>query len=144
MTRRILSALVAVFTVGALLAPISAAAQVAKSRLQRVQETGILRVGTTGDYVPMSFRDPGSNEFRGHQIDAANQLAKELGVKVEFVVTDWKSIMTAIQTDKFDIAMTGTSMSVARSKAAALSCRRAQVQFLRHRAPSLGPQDAPH
>ena len=121
MTRRILSALVAVFTLGALLAPIPAAAQVAKSRLQRVQETGILRVGTTGDYVPMSFRDPGSNEFRGHQIDAANQLAKELGVKVEFVVTDWKSIMTAIQTDKFDIAMTGTSMSVARSKAAGFS-----------------------
>ncbi len=121
MFRRILPAMAAALTVAALLAPATATAQASKSRLQKVQETGVLRVGTTGDFVPMSFRDPGSNEFRGHQIDAANELAKELGVKVEFVITDWKSIMTAVQSDKFDIAMTGTSMSVARSKAAGFS-----------------------
>lgn len=121
MFKRIFPALALALTVGALLAPVNAAAQASKSRLQKVQETGVLRVGTTGDFMPMSFRDPGSNEFRGHQIDAANELAKDLGVKVEFVITDWKSIMTAVQSDKFDIAMTGTSMSVARAKAAAFS-----------------------
>lgn len=103
------------------LAPIIAEAQAPKSRLLRVQEANTLRVGTTGDFIPMSYRDPSSNEFRGHQIDAANELAQELGVKVEFVVTDWKTIMSAIQSDKFDIAMTGTSMSVARAKSAGFS-----------------------
>ncbi len=92
-----------------------------KSRLNKIQETGTVRVGTTGDFNPMSFRDPASNEFRGHQIDAAHELAKDLGVKVEFVITDWKTIMNAIQADKFDIAMTGTSMSVARAKAGGFS-----------------------
>ena len=121
MFKRIFPAIALALTVGALLAPVNASAQASKSRLQKVQETGVLRVGTTGDFMPMSFRVPGSNEFRGHQIDAANELAKDLGVKVEFVVTDWKSIMTAVQSDKFDIAMTGTSMSVARAKAAAFS-----------------------
>ena len=121
MFKRILSSLALALTLTSFLVPFNASAQASKSRLQKVQETGVLRVGTTGDFMPMSFRDPGSNEFRGHQIDAANELAKDLGVKVEFVVTDWKSIMTAVQSDKFDIAMTGTSMSVARAKAAAFS-----------------------
>ncbi len=121
MFQRIFNTLTAIVTSALLLAPVSTHAQVNKSRLQKIQETGILRVGTTGDFMPMSFRDPSSNEFRGHQIDAANDLAKDLGVKVEFVITDWKSIMTAVQSDKFDIAMTGTSMSVARAKAAAFS-----------------------
>jgi cyclohexadienyl dehydratase len=121
MFKRIFSSFALALTFASFLVPFNASAQASKSRLQKVQETGILRVGTTGDFMPMSFRDPGSNEFRGHQIDAANELAKDLGVKVEFVVTDWKSIMTAVQSDKFDIAMTGTSMSVARAKAAAFS-----------------------
>jgi len=89
-----------------------------KSRLSRIQETGVLRVGTTGDFNPMSFRDPASNEFRGHQIDAAHDLGKELGVKVQFVITDWKTLINGIVADKYDIAMTGTSMSVSRAKSA--------------------------
>jgi cyclohexadienyl dehydratase len=121
MLKRFFPTFALALTLVTFLVPFNASAQATKSRLQKVQETGVLRVGTTGDFMPMSFRDPGSNEFRGHQIDAANELAKELGVKVEFVVTDWKSIMTAVQSDKFDIAMTGTSMSVARAKAAAFS-----------------------
>jgi len=122
MTRRLLSTLLAVFTAATLLTPVAAMAQSTdKSRLLRVQEAGVLRVGTTGDYVPMSFKDPASNEYNGHQIDAAKELAKDLGVKVEFVVTDWKSLVTATQSDKFDIVMTGTSMSVPRAKAVGFS-----------------------
>lgn len=117
MTRRTLSTLLTVFTAATLLVPVLAIAQTAtKSRLLRVQESGVLRVGTTGDYVPMTYKDPATNEYKGHQIDAAEELAKDLGVKVEFVLTDWKSLVTATQTDKFDI-MTGTSMSIARAKA---------------------------
>jgi len=96
----------------------AALAQQQKSRLTRIQETNLLRVGTTADFNPMSFRDPASNELRGHQIDAANELAKELGVKVEFVLTDWKTLINGVVADKYDIVMTGTSMSVARAKSA--------------------------
>ena len=102
--------------VGALLAANSFAQQ--KSHLNRIQEGSVLRVGTTGDFNPMTFRDPASNEFRGHQIDAAHELAKDMGVKVEFVLTDWKTLINGIVADKYDIAMTGASMSVARAKSA--------------------------
>jgi cyclohexadienyl dehydratase len=102
--------------VGASLAASAFAQQ--KSHLNRILETNLLRVGTTADFNPMTFRDPASNEFRGHQIDAAHELANELGVKVQFVLTDWKTLINGIQADKYDIAMTGTSMSVARAKSA--------------------------
>jgi cyclohexadienyl dehydratase len=92
----------------------------ARSRLFEIQKSGTLRVGMTGDYVPMTFRDPGSNEFKGHQVDAANELAKDLGVKVEFVPTDWKTMITGLQSGKYDVAMSGTSMSLARAKVVGL------------------------
>jgi cyclohexadienyl dehydratase len=112
-------ALVLSLVVGAALAGTALAQQ--KSRLNRILETSVLRVGTTGDFNPMSFRDPASNEFRGHDIDAAHELAKDLGVKVQFVPTDWKTLINGIVADKYDIVMTGTSMSVARAKSAGFS-----------------------
>ena len=102
-------------TLAAALALPAAAQQ--KSRLQTVQESGTLRVGTTGDFNPMSFRDPASRELRGHQIDAAEKLGKDLGVKVEYVTTTWATLINGLNANQYDVVMTGTSMSVARAKA---------------------------
>ena len=92
-----------------------------KSRLHRVLESGVLRVGTTGDFRPMSFRDPKTNEYAGHDVEVAQELAKDLGVKVEFVPTEWKTLINGIQTDKYDVAMSGISMNVDRAKVAAFT-----------------------
>ncbi len=90
----------------------------AGSALNKVLDSGTLRVGTTGDFNPMSFKDPETREYRGHQIDAAKQLATDMGVEIEFVPTDWKTLINGIVADKYDIVMTGTSMTVGRAKAA--------------------------
>ncbi|MBI3710257.1 MAG: transporter substrate-binding domain-containing protein, partial [Proteobacteria bacterium] len=89
-----------------------------KSALNKVLDSGVLRVGTTGDFKPMSYRNPDTKQFEGHQIDLANRLAEDLGVKTEFVITDWKTLLNGIVADKYDIIMTGTSMNVPRAKAA--------------------------
>lgn len=60
----------------------------AQSRLQDVLNTGVLRVGTTGDWNPMTMKDPATNSYRGFDIDVTAELAKDLGVKVEYVATD--------------------------------------------------------
>ena len=54
------------------------------SRLQKILESGTLRVGTTGDFNPMSFKDPGSNEYQGFDIDVAKQFAADMEVEIEF------------------------------------------------------------
>ena len=95
----------------------SAAAQ-DRSILHKVLDSGTLKVGTTGDFNPMSFKDPETKEYRGHQIDAAKQLAADMGVEVEFVATDWKTLINGVVARKYDVVMTGTSMTVTRAKAA--------------------------
>ena len=67
-----------------------------RSILHKVLDAGELKVGTTGDFNPMSFKDPATKEYKGHQIDAAKQLAKDMGVKLTFVPTDWKTLTFAL------------------------------------------------
>jgi cyclohexadienyl dehydratase len=105
----------------AALAQAQSTAPATKSRLHRVLESGVLRVGTTGDFRPMTFRDAKTNEYAGHDIEVARELAKDLGVKVEFVPTEWKTLINGIQTDKYDVAMSGISMNVDRAKVAAFT-----------------------
>jgi cyclohexadienyl dehydratase len=92
-----------------------------KSHLTSILEANTLRVGTTGDFNPMSIRDPATNSFKGFEIDAANQLAKDLGVKVEFVPTDWTTLVPGITANRYDVFMSGASMNVARIKTIAFT-----------------------
>jgi cyclohexadienyl dehydratase len=89
----------------------------AQSRLQKILESGTLRVGTTGDFNPMSFKDPASGEYRGFDIDVVTQLAKDMEVKLELVPTDWKTLVNGVVADKYDMT-TSASVSVARAKVA--------------------------
>ncbi len=90
------------------------------SRLQKILESGTLRVGTTGDFNPMSFKDPGSNEYQGFDIDVTKQLAADMEVEIEFVPTDWKTLVNGVVADKYDLT-TSASLSMARAKVAGYS-----------------------
>ena len=65
----------------------------AKSRLNVMLETGELRVGTTGDWNPMSIKDPATNEYIGFDIEIVTQLAEDMGVNIKFVPTEAKQVM---------------------------------------------------
>ncbi len=80
----------------------------AESRLQKVLNSGELRVGTTGDWDPMSMKDPATNKYKGFDIDVMNELAKDMGVKVKFVPTDWKTIVSGITADRYDLSTSVT------------------------------------
>lgn len=89
------------------LAALPAAAQ--DSTLNKVLESGKLRVGTTGDWNPMSMKDPATDSYTGFDVDVMTELAKDLGVEVEFVPTEWKTLVPGIVADKYDIT---TSASI--------------------------------
>jgi len=94
------------------------AQQKSASHLTKILETGVLRVGTTGDFPPISARDAASQGYVGHDIDVANELGKDLGVKVEFVPADWKTLLNGVVSDKYDVVISGVSMSLDRAKVA--------------------------
>ena len=80
----------------------------AESRLQTIQKNGELRVGTTGDWDPMSMKDPATNKYKGFDIVVMNELAKDMGVKVKFVPTDWKTIVSGITANRYDLSTSVT------------------------------------
>jgi cyclohexadienyl dehydratase len=104
----------------ALLVPLAAAEAQTKSKLQQVLESGKLRVGTTGDFRPMSFKDPASGAYRGFDIEVAERLAADMGVAIEFVPTDWKTLIAGILANSYDLT-TSASMNTDRAKVAGFS-----------------------
>lgn len=97
-----------------------AGAATAQSALNEILNSGVLKVGTTGDWNPMTVRDPASNSYKGFDIDIMTELAADLGVEVEFVPTDWKTLVNGVVAGQYHI--TGSaSISPARMKAAGFS-----------------------
>lgn len=91
-----------------------------KSALDDILASGTLKVGTTGDWNPMTVRDPASGSYKGYDIDVMTELAKDLGVKLEFVATDWKTLVNGIVAGQYH--MTGSaSISPRRMKVAGYS-----------------------
>ncbi|MEK9571732.1 MAG: transporter substrate-binding domain-containing protein, partial [Paracoccaceae bacterium] len=92
----------------------------AEGVLQDVLSNGVLKVGTTGDWNPMTMKDTATNSYTGYDIDVMTELAKDLDVKLEFVPTDWKTLVSGVTSGKYH--MTGSaSISPARAKAAGYS-----------------------
>lgn len=101
--------------IAALLAAVPAGAMAAESALQEILSSGVLKVGTTGDWNPMTMKDPATNTYKGYDIDVMTKLAEDMGVKVEFVPTDWKTLVNGVVAGKYH--MTGSaSIAVKRAK----------------------------
>ncbi|MGI4953635.1 MAG: transporter substrate-binding domain-containing protein [Janthinobacterium lividum] len=82
--------------------------------LDAVKARGVLRVGSTGDYKPFTFRRA-DGSFYGADIDMAQRLAARLGVKLEIVPTVWATMTQDFTERKFDVAMGGITVLPARS-----------------------------
>ena len=91
-----------------------------ESRLQSILANGELRFGTTGDWNPMTMIDPNSKERTGFDIDIANALATDMGVKVVFVPTTWKTLVNGVVADKYDMT-SSASLSPKRALVAGYS-----------------------
>ena len=92
----------------------------ANSVLNEILSSGTLKAGTTGDFNPFSTRDPATNKYQGYDIDVMSELAKDMGVDIEFVATDWKTIVNGVVAGKYHI--TGSaSIKASRMKAAGFS-----------------------
>lgn len=88
--------------------------------LQKVQKAGKLTVGLDDSYPPMEFRDK-NNNLVGFDIDLGNEIGKKLGVKTEFMTTDFNGILLALNSGKFDTIISGLSITDKRKEAIAFS-----------------------
>lgn len=84
--------------------------------VERIEQRGTLLVGTTGDYRPLSFREPETGLYWGFGIELAEAMAKRMGVAVEFVPTSWPTLTADVQAEPqlFDMAMGGITITETR------------------------------
>ena len=85
-------------------------------KLEDIQARGILLVGSTGDYKPMSYLNKETGKYEGFDVEVAELLAKSLGVTVEYVPTTWKTLTADTMSGKFDIAICGITRTFARAQ----------------------------
>jgi L-cystine transport system substrate-binding protein len=80
-----------------------------------------LIVGTEGTYPPFSFRDLQSGDLTGYDIEVAQEVAKRLGRPVEFVPTQWKSMLASLDAKRFDFVANQVSVTPERQQQYAFS-----------------------
>ncbi len=85
----------------------------AQSVVEEIKQRGTLMVGMS-TFVPWAMRDKQGNLI-GFEIDVATQVAKDMGVKVQFVPTAWSGIIPALLAKKFDVIIGGMSITPSRN-----------------------------
>ena len=81
--------------------------------IEKVIQRGTLRVGFSS-FVPWAMQDK-EGKYIGFEIDVAERLAKDLGVKCQLVPTNWDGIIPALLAGKFDVIIGGLSITPQRS-----------------------------
>ena len=72
--------------------------------LQRVLDSGVLRIGTEGNYIPFVYNDPDTNELVGEAVEVAEEVARRLGVKTEWSVANkWDGVLAGLDANRYDM-----------------------------------------
>jgi cyclohexadienyl dehydratase len=85
--------------------------------LARIKASGTLKVCIWPDYYGISFRNPRTQQLQGIDIDLAGELAKDLGVKLQFVDSSFVKLIDDVLQERCDVAMFGVGMLPARTAA---------------------------
>jgi Na+/H+-dicarboxylate symporter/ABC-type amino acid transport substrate-binding protein len=89
-------------------------------RLQIIRQRGSLRVGYGRDALPYVFKNTSGN-LVGFDVDMAHQLARELGVTLEFVKIERANAAEFLNTGRCDIIMSGITITTDRMSIMAFS-----------------------
>lgn len=94
----------------------SGAARAQPDRLERVLAAGELRVCIWPDYFGISYRNPKTQQLSGIDIDMAQALAKDLGIRPRFVDSSFARLIDDVTQDRCDIAMFAIGVTPARAE----------------------------
>lgn len=82
--------------------------------LAKVKAAGVLRAGTETQFAPFDFLDNGKPA--GLNYDLLAEVAKEMGVRIEFVALPWESVLPGLDAGKFDMVAGPATITKARSE----------------------------
>lgn len=87
---------------GLLFGPFNATAQ--NNRLDKVLQSKELRACIWPEYYSITYRNPKTRELSGIDIALTQELAKELGVKVRYIDSNFSQLFESLEQDRCDVA----------------------------------------
>lgn len=72
--------------------------------LAQILEEGVITIGTEGTYSPNSYHDESGN-LVGFDVEVAEKIAEKLGVRAEFVESEWDSLFAGMDSGRIDIVV---------------------------------------
>jgi cystine transport system substrate-binding protein len=97
-----------------LIASLSSSAFAGEDLLKQVKDRG-LTVGLEGTYPPFSFQDK-DGKLTGFEVDFAEALGKQLGVKVNLQPTKWDGMLAALESKRLDVVINQVTISDVRKQ----------------------------
>ncbi len=91
------------------------------SSLADVKKKGFFVLGLDDQFPPMGFREKGSNEIVGFDIDLAKEVAKRLGIKLQIKPVEWKGVVLSLKKGDIDLIWNGMTITPEREKQIAFS-----------------------
>ncbi|WP_319467371.1 transporter substrate-binding domain-containing protein [uncultured Pseudodesulfovibrio sp.] len=85
-----------------------------KSTLEKIVQSGELRVGLEAGYMPFEMTDKKGN-IVGFDVDLCKEMAKAMGVKLTVVNTAWDGIIPGLLSNKYDIISSGMTINQERN-----------------------------
>ena len=74
------------------------------SEWERIQEEGVLTVGTSGTLLATSYRDEESGELTGFEVEVVRELGDRLDLDIEFRELGFDEMLTSVSTGQLDMA----------------------------------------
>lgn len=74
----------------------------AENLLETIKKEGKILIGTEGTYAPFTFHDK-DGKLTGFDVEIAEEVAKRIGVKAEFVETKWDGMFAGLDVGRFDM-----------------------------------------
>lgn len=89
-----------------------------QNTLSKIQEKGVLTIGTSADYAPYEFHilNDGQDEIVGFEIEIAKKIAEALGVELKIVDMSFDGLLTALNSSQVDMVFAGMTPTSERAE----------------------------
>lgn len=109
---------ITIFFIVVVLAIVSVTSVNSQDVINRIRESGELRVGTSANQPPYTLKTK-ENKIIGYEMDLAKLLAESMGVEVKIVEMPFSELLNALTAGKIDVIMSGMTINSERNMRAA-------------------------
>ena len=88
--------------------------------LTKIQDKGEITIALEGNWSPWGYHDE-NNKLVGYDVEIGEKIAEKLGVTVNFVESDWDSLLAGVSTGRFDMIINGVDVDEDRQEKFELS-----------------------